>query len=181
MKHLKTHGFPIERLWELYDFNPLTGCLISTQHNWAGRPIKGRFANSRKKLEVVLKCEDGSSIATNYGRVVYAWVHGKWPEQTIDHIDRDPTNNRVWNLRDFSQQLQTQNTRTFNYGTSWKPRDRKWSANILINRTRRYLGYFDSEKEAQEAYMKASNEAGLPYLEPALVDGRYIPAERLPA
>ena len=33
-------------------------------------------------------------------RAVWALVHGSWPKYQIDHIDRDPSNNRIENLRD---------------------------------------------------------------------------------
>lgn len=35
-------------------------------------------------------------------RAVWALVHGSWPKYQIDHIDRDPSNNRIENLRDVS-------------------------------------------------------------------------------
>lgn len=33
-------------------------------------------------------------------RAVWALGHGSWPKYQIDHIDRDPSNNRIENLRD---------------------------------------------------------------------------------
>lgn len=44
-------------------------------------------------------------------RVVFAMAHGHWPENTIDHIDLNPSNDRISNLRDATQSEQMQNRR----------------------------------------------------------------------
>ena len=35
-----------------------------------------------------------------YHRIVWAVCHSKWPDNQIDHIDGDRSNNAIWNLRD---------------------------------------------------------------------------------
>ena len=42
-------------------------------------------------------------------RVAWALYYNKWPEHTIDHINRDGTDNRIDNLRDVSQQVNNNN------------------------------------------------------------------------
>ena len=42
-------------------------------------------------------------------RVAWYLMTGGWPNQTIDHIDGDPTNNKWDNLRDVSQQTNNRN------------------------------------------------------------------------
>ena len=42
-------------------------------------------------------------------RAVWALVHGTWPKYQIDHIDRDPSNNRIENLRDVPGGVNQQN------------------------------------------------------------------------
>jgi hypothetical protein len=171
--------FPVERLWDLFDFNPLSGFLISRKGPNKGKPIMGTLSENKRRWIIRLTREYGKQQLTNYGRAVFAWVHGRWPEGSIDHINREIRDNRSWNLREADIVLQTQNTRSFNYGAYWDKRERKWRTRIYINAKRKYLGLYDTVKEAQEAFMRFSNEIGRPYLDPVLVDGRYIPAERL--
>lgn len=49
-------------------------------------------------------------------RLVFALVHGRWPQHEIDHIDRVRTNNVPGNLRDVPHIVNMQNLR---------PRDQK--------------------------------------------------------
>ena len=172
-------GFPVERLWDLYDYNPLTGYLISKVGNYPGSPVKGYLEKDKSRWVIFLTRDDGSRLRTNYGRVVYAWVHGRWPEGSVDHVNRNPRDNRVWNLRQAEPSLQQNNTWNFNYGATWNKGVEKWLAQVRINGKTKYLGIFDVQKDAQEAFMRACDQIGRTYLEPTLVDGRYIPLERI--
>lgn len=98
----------------------------------------------------------------------------KWPKQHIvymhrqilnvpkeiqtDHRNHCGLDNREYNLRictiTQNQQNQTpQKGKTSKYkGVSWNNRDKKWVAQIRNNRRLIYIGYFDNEIEAAEAY-----------------------------
>ena len=172
--------FPVERLKELYDYDPETGYLLSKDKRWAGRPVIGRKIG--RLWAMCLHRDDGSQLVTNYGRCVFAWHFGRWPDETIDHIDRNPRNNRVENLREADMVLQSQNRKTFTYGSSFCKRGckkKRWYARIFINGKNKRLGYYHTQKEAQEAFMAACDEIGRKYLPPTLVDDKYVPAERV--
>lgn len=93
-------------------------------------------------------------------RLAWLYVTGKWPLQEIDHIDGNPTNNRISNLRDISRVWNAQNQRkaradnmTGVLGVS--KHHRKWQANITVDGKIIFLGSFPSEKLAGEAYVNA--------------------------
>jgi len=72
----------------------------------------------------------------------------------IDHIDGDRLNNKLENLRIVTHQ-QNQWNRTKAKGFSWNKVAEKWQAQIKVNSKDKHLGYFNSEAEAREAYLKA--------------------------
>ena len=174
-----TNDFPVERLWDLFDFNPLTGYLISKAKNFRGKPVIGTLNNNKRMYVIQLYREGGTVLRTNYARIVYAWCKGRWPEGSIDHKNRDIRDNRLWNLREADVVLQTQNTKKFNYGTCWHNVGKKWHARIYIDGKSKFLGYFNTQKAAQEAYIRTCKEIGRPLLEPVLVNDRYVPLEHL--
>jgi hypothetical protein len=75
-------------------------------------------------------------------------------ENFIDHVNGNPSNNRIENLRLVTHQ-QNQFNRKRARGYSWHKQNKKWRAAIRINGKKKHLGYFESEQDAREAYLKA--------------------------
>lgn len=94
-----------------------------------------------------------------------AWVltHGEWPIG-IDHINGNPSDNRIANLRiaTVAQNQHNQKRRIDNKsglkGVHWHKDSGKWKAEIKFNGQRRSLGYFNDPKEAYAAYCAAASE-----------------------
>lgn len=142
-----TAWIPVEHIRDRYDYKPLTGELVVRRTGNVLKPFN--------RCQVQLNYR-GDRIWTSLGRVVYAWYVGEWPEPTVDHIDRDPWNNRIWNLRPATALQQAQNTSVFNGGahndkTGWRVRPR-------IRGERKSLGTFNTKEEAQAAYAAALSE-----------------------
>jgi hypothetical protein len=135
---------PVAVLWARYDYNPFTGELISKH---TGKPVK---LQGRAQLQVSYQ---GDKIFTGAGRVAYAWCAGAWPNPTVDHIDRNPWNNRFWNLREADHRTQCQNTRTFQGGVHRDPSG--WRVRPRLAGERRTLGTYTTKEEAQAAYRAA--------------------------
>ncbi len=82
----------------------------------------------------------------------------------VDHRDANGLNNRRHNLRLATRQQNQFNQRThFDNkaglkGVHWHKRDRRWCAQIQINRKVKHLGYYTTPQEAYAAYCKASAE-----------------------
>jgi|DEB0MinimDraft_6_1074348.scaffolds.fasta_scaffold163391_1 hypothetical protein len=75
-------------------------------------------------------------------------------DNMIDHVDGNPSNNRIENLRLVTHQ-QNHFNQTKARGYCWYKRYKKWMAHIHLDRKQKNLGYFDTEQEAREAYLKA--------------------------
>jgi hypothetical protein len=89
-------------------------------------------------------------------RMIYLYHHGHLPE-FIDHIDNNPQNNRIENLREataiqnsWNQKKRKTNT-TGVKGVSWNKKTSKWIARCMINYESHYLGHFESLEKAQKA------------------------------
>lgn len=99
-------------------------------------------------------------------RVVWAFVHGQWPEDEIDHLDGCRSNNRIGNLRTVSRcdnmrnrQLSTKNTSGV-MGVYWAPHAKKWRAEIKTDEARIHLGYFNDKALAVAARKAAERGQG---------------------
>ena len=86
---------------------------------------------------------------------VFAIHHGRWPTE-IDHINRNPSDNRIENLRETSRAENLLNTASRGgsskfKGVSWCKRDKTWMAYIKVNRKMKNLGLFKNEEDAARA------------------------------
>lgn len=63
-------------------------------------------------------------------RVIWLMHNGGWPKETIDHINRDYTDNRIENLRDISHRDNCQNNGFKHPGVSKK--GNKWIAYLMV-------------------------------------------------
>jgi len=86
------------------------------------------------------------------------------PGQCVDHIDGDPLNNRLANLRSATPLENMRNRRAnagkaqkgVTYEAAHRPRSRPWRARIRVNGRYAYLGHFASDTQAAAAYDAAA-------------------------
>jgi hypothetical protein len=96
-------------------------------------------------------------------RVAYALYYNSWPEETIDHINGDPCDNRIINLRcvSLSVNLRNQKKRSTNTsghtGVSVHARSGGWQAFIAIGGKNKHLGVYPNIEDAIAA-RKAAEE-----------------------
>ena len=69
----------------------------------------------------------------------------------VDHINRNPLDNRRQNLRFVTRSINGLNRDKENWGIS-KKYDNKWRARIMVNGKHYDLGSFNCPKEAKKAY-----------------------------
>lgn len=89
-------------------------------------------------------------------RLAWFLEYGRWPEGEIDHIDGDPLNNRIENLRECSHSQNAKNVRSL--GASYDPKRRKWMARICVNYKHKNLGRYDTREEAVAVAKAARDE-----------------------
>ena len=78
----------------------------------------------------------------------------------VDHIDGDPLNNQIDNLRIVTHRQNLQNKKVNRdgklCGASYRPEKGKWQAYMRIGKKTKSLGYYVTEKEAHLVYMDAT-------------------------
>lgn len=111
---------------------------------------------------------NGSIAASHYKahRVIWAICYGEWPQGEIDHIDGDPLNNRINNLRVVTRRENLQNVARSRVnssgitGVTRIARSGKWHAFIHENRRKISLGEYQTKDEAVSARMIAAEQYG---------------------
>jgi hypothetical protein len=99
-------------------------------------------------------------------RLAWLYVHGEMPENDIDHIDGDPLNNRIENLRDVSHADNGKNAKRPARNTSgvvgvvWDSCNRKWRAQITVNQKNMHIGRYIDKADAIAARAAAEVRHG---------------------
>lgn len=98
-------------------------------------------------------------------RLIWFIEKGYWSTIDIDHINTDRSDNRIENLREATRsqnlhnctvgKLNTHGCKGIRFVAKGK---KKWTATIMHNYKRHYLGVFYTKEEAVNAYIKKSKE-----------------------
>jgi hypothetical protein len=143
----------------LFDYDAQTGELT-----WKVSPSigvkSGRSAgavNSSGHLQVKIK---GKAFSVH--RVVWLITHGEWPPTQIDHINRNPADNRLANLRLATHIENCRNRGAQKNNTSGakgvRRRGKRYTAQLRVNGANVFLGGFPSLEEASRAYQLAAQK-----------------------
>ncbi|MBR9823065.1 MAG: DUF1364 family protein [Rhodobacteraceae bacterium] len=102
---------------------------------------------------------------TSAHRVIWKLLNGSDPK-SIDHINGDPSDNRIENLRSVTHRENCRNralrkkTSSGHQGVSWANREQKWRAYIALDSGVASLGYFDRKDDAISARKRAEIRFG---------------------
>ena len=159
-----------EYLREWLDYDPDTGAFRWLKQPGTCRPLVGRIAGTiTKRGYVALKPGNGHPVYPAH-RLAWVWVHGSLPDgMYIDHIDGNPSNNAIANLRLATDQQNHQNRKNqagtmtglkgVKYETSPSARTKnKWRSQINVNGKRINLGSHPNAEAAHKAYCDAAKK-----------------------
>lgn len=147
-----------ERLKEVLSYNPETG-----NFSWRpGHKLFGYRAGTTLQAGYTQISIDGKFYRAS--RLAWFYMTGKWPEFEVDHIDRNPANDKWDNLREVTGTQNKENTsahvdsKSKVKGVSWDAKRQKWIAQICSDGRNRNLGRYERIEDAIAAYEKAAQE-----------------------
>ena len=162
-----------DQVRQTLDYNPETGSFLWKERSvewfkskrdqkiwntrYANKSPEGTHPRGYKQI-----CINGVRYLAH--RLSWLYIFGVWPEGELDHINRDPADNRIANLRPANRSLNNQNTgkrkgcSSNHKGVYWHKERQKWMARIHINNRCIFLGRYETQGQAARAYAKASDE-----------------------
>ena len=156
----------VESVRALFHYNPDTGSCI-----WKKRPIShGKMARWNT---VFVGTEVGSLDKDGYRKVffgyrsyrlhrlIWLYVYGVWPSTHLDHVNRDPADNRIDNLREATPKQNSWNrisrriSKTGYVGVQPTKCGKRFLARPFIEGKLVYCGTFDTAELASAAVQEA--------------------------
>lgn len=145
------------RLKELVNYDPISG-VFTLAMSRPGHRI-GQICGARDPQGYVRIKLDGRSYAAH--RLAWLYVTGRWPDDEVDHENRNGMDNRWSNLRAATRGQNQQNrairkdNKSGFPGVTLCPVTKRWRARISKDRKQYFLGLFDDPAQAALAYRTA--------------------------
>ncbi len=148
-----------ERLKELFDYQD--GQLIrkisrgrgKTSTRWSagtalGHSVKGGYC---------LASVDYTTYKLH--RLIWLWHKGNFPKHHLDHIDGNPMNNKIENLREATDAQNMQNQRRARANNKLGIQgvyqvNGRFRSVLTTNGKSKHLGYFDTPEQAHQVYLE---------------------------
>ena len=139
-------------------YDPETG--VFTRLVACKKALIGKPAGYTDRLGYVrIRLRDGKIHKAH--RLAWLVTFGENPNCDIDHIDGNPSNNRIENLRKATRSENRQNIRKAHsknshgyFGVS-KRRNGRWQVRITVGKVAHHIGTFMTAEAAQDAYVSA--------------------------
>ncbi len=162
-----------ELLRQLLDYNPASGALV-----WRDRPSKrpngmtsghissigGKVAGSKNKSGHIVVSLNGIKYLAH--RIAWSMSYGVKDFPEIDHINGDPCDNRIANLRCVAHAENQRNLKRRSdnksgfVGVNLHKETGSWRAYINFDGKRRHIGLFRTKEEAALARMIEQEKLG---------------------
>jgi len=154
---MKTNKFiDVENLQSAFQYDPETGRIwrkLKTGLKETGFSKSNGYLNVKFKKHLYL-----------VHRISWGIYYGTTPEHPIDHINGNPLDNRLCNLRlttDLTNQYnrkKNRNSKSGIKGVTWHLSGMAWRAQIRINGKKVHLGSFSTKEQAGKAYESAAKK-----------------------
>jgi hypothetical protein len=132
-----------------YTYNTETGLIYNRFGNVYNRK------HSRNYIMIAIYHENKQYIILGHQ---FAWYYvNKECVECLDHINGIAYDNRICNLRSITPQKNCFNQKNAK-GYCWNKNAKKWQSQIGINKKSIFLGYFNTELEAKNAYLLAKQK-----------------------
>lgn len=131
-----------------YTYNSETGEVISHKNNI----INTNHIEGYKVISFKIKNKSYRLMQHQFG---WYFMYGECVE-VLDHINRKKDDNRISNLRNITHQQNLFNTKSKGYYLNRN--NNKWHSQIMINRKKIHLGFFNTEEEAKQVYLNSKKE-----------------------
>lgn len=147
-----------EQLRAEFYYSPHTGAFLR-RYGHQGMPpwVRAGYVATKGYRQLKIR-----GVAYRENRLAWLYTHGVWPKHQIDHRNRDPSDNRIANLRDVTQSVNKQNCAGYRNnksgyrGVCWYAPGGVWLAQITRDGKRSHLGYFKDPRAAHDAYIAAA-------------------------
>lgn len=140
-----------ERLKQLLHYNPDTG-KFTRLTKWGSQQI-GDEPGCKSKFGYRYIGVDGKGY-TAY-RLAWLYVYGEFPAGDIDHINRDPTDDRICNLRSVTHSVNLHNSLHRNPASKvkgvYRTQEGHWQTSIKVGGVTYRLGTYKTIEEAADA------------------------------
>jgi hypothetical protein len=150
----------LNRLKDLLLYTPKTG--VFTWRNARGKVRAGDVAGAVDYYGYVVIRID--RVLYKAHRLAWLYMYGEWPSRNIDHINRVKNDNRIENLRNVNQSVNTHNAKVRSNsksgvsGVVWRADRKKWCARIKIGYKNIFIGNFDLKEDAVKARRNAEKK-----------------------
>lgn len=152
-----------EEVRRILTYTPSTGEFVWNYCSDKSRYWNARFANKpagcQHTRSVIIRT-NGRGYKAH--RLAYLYMVGYVPEE-VDHINKNPFDNRWENLRAVTHQENTRNAKQKCNNTSgvcWHYASKKWVATIGVDGRKEHLGLFRTLEAAQQARKRAEAHYG---------------------
>lgn len=157
----KTNLIPIDAVIGKFLYDPEAGHILLAQSSpehahRIGKRVGSLYLDGYRRVSI------GRTRILEH-RLAWALSHGAWPEDFIDHVNGDRSDNRLINLREASRSENGQNrAKSSNNssgftGVSFCKRYNCWQASIQFQRKPKFIGYFETPEFAAAAYAEAKS------------------------